>query len=73
MTTHRPAEHMILPVAPITDECKQAVICRLQEMDAQGQLHYPDPWINVAGDEVVAWGEDDGPVVACYIDMLGLW
>lgn len=71
MTT-RFSNGSLLPIAPITEECKQAVIAQLQDMYGAGQLHYPDPWINAAGDEVVAWSVDDGPVVACYIDMLGL-
>lgn len=55
------------------DEIHGLAVQTLQEMADDGQLQFPEPWINDRGATVVAWDEEeDGGVLACYLDMFGL-
>lgn len=44
----------------------------LQIMHHNGELEVPGPWVNDMGEKVVAWSEQDGNALECYLDMLGL-
>jgi hypothetical protein len=49
-----------------------AAVYNLMIMDHNGELELPQPWTNSKGDAIVAWTDDDGPVLTCYLNMLGL-
>jgi hypothetical protein len=49
-----------------------AAVYNLMVMDHNGELALPEPWIDGKGDTIVAWTPHDGPVLACYMNMLGL-
>jgi hypothetical protein len=50
-----------------------AAIYNLQIMDHNGELQLPQPWTNDKGDTQIPWDvETHGPVLACYMNMLGL-
>ena len=49
-----------------------AAIYNLMVMDHNGELALPEPWLNNKGETIVAWTPDDGSVLHCWMNMLGL-
>ena len=49
-----------------------AATLNLMIMDHNGELALPEPWFNGKGETIIPWTDQDGPVLACYMNMLGL-
>lgn len=56
----------------IDEHTKQRAIRVLKIMEHNGELHYPEPWVDDKGNIIIPWGDGDGALLDCWMDMLGL-
>lgn len=53
-------------------EAQRLATENLKIMAANGELGWPQPWVNADGVTQVSWVPADGSVFDCYVDILGL-
>lgn len=53
-------------------DTRRRAIRVLRIMEHNGELHYPAAWEDDKGNLIVPWGDGDGALIECWMDMLGL-